>query len=464
MQMASRLGKSRIVLTALGFVIHQQPCRVGVMWPVEGDGKLWSKDDFMGELVEPTPEIAALIEDSTGQRNSANTILHKHFPGGLLQILGANATGRMRRMKARFLYADEIDAIVEISSDEGDQLAIFKKRGAEFPDAIEVYCSYPSLKRRSRIEAKLLESDYRQWHVTCLVCGGEPYVMHRSQLRYDAQRPQEARLECPRCKALLTDTQRHAMMAGGDPEKPRFDLWKPTRPFRGKVGFQANALMWPHPVDALKYPGGFLQLLAQQEIDVEKSDNPERSRRVLVNTVDAETYESVMDAKPEHSKLFLRREDYDPRKMLPAGVLVLFFFVDVQADRLELGIEGFGERQQVWAIDYQVIKGSPLSPPDKGVWAELDRILSTTTWAHPSGKVLRLRGGLVDRGYKPDQVLAFTRPRANRGIFASRGSTNLAKPIIERRARKEGNPPAKVWEIGTHEAKDIIYQRKMSRR
>ena len=30
------------------------------------------------------------------------------------------------------------------------------------------------------------------------------------------------------------------------------------------------------------------QVLAQQEIDVDRSDNPNRSRRVLVNTVDAD--------------------------------------------------------------------------------------------------------------------------------------------------------------------------------
>ena len=80
-------------------------------------------------------------------------------------------------MKARVLYADEIDAIKEIISDEGDQLSIFKKRGSEFADTIEIYCSYPSVKRKSRIEAKLLKSDYREWFVTCVKCGGEPYIM-----------------------------------------------------------------------------------------------------------------------------------------------------------------------------------------------------------------------------------------------------------------------------------------------
>jgi phage terminase large subunit GpA-like protein len=474
MMMASRLGKSRIVLTALGFIIKEQPCRIGAMWPVEGDGKLWVKDDFMGELVEPTPELAAIIDNSLGQRKSTNTILHKRFTGGSLTTLGANAPGRMRRMKARVLYADEIDAIIEITTDEGDQLKIFAKRGSEYPDCIQIYCSYPSLKGKSRIEAKLLASDLRQWFVTCLLCGGAPMIMSRTgldpfndgkprtRLRYDLERPEEARLECPHCSGLLNDAQRHAMMMGGDPKKPRFDLWKPTRPFAGRAGFHANSLLWPHPVDPVKYPGGFLEILARKEIEIEESENPERARRVLVNTDDAETYASASDAKPEHSKLFLRREEFDPAQMLPAGVLLTVFFVDVQLDRLELFIQGFGQNQQQWDLDYQVIrggKGAPLVKPDQGVWAELDRILLTTTYPHPSGRTMRISGGLVDAGNWRDHVFEFTRTRLRRRIWASRGDTELSRAIVENRPRKEGKHKTKVWVLGTNAAKEIIYQR-----
>jgi len=451
LQWFSRGGKSEIVLNVLGWTIHQRACRIGCMWPTLGQAKKWSKDDFTGALIEPTPELYDLVGDGTGRRRSDNTLLHKLFAGGLIDMVGANAPGDLRRMKARVLYADEIDAIVEIGSDEGDQLAIFKKRGSEFADTIEIYCSYPSLKRRSRIEAKLLDTDFRQWRVICALCGGEPYVMHRSQLRYDVARPADAKLECPRCGGHLSDSHRYAMMRAGE--------WKATRNYKGKAGFQANALLWPHPVDSEKYPGGFLQMLAQQEIDVEKSDNPERSRRVLVNTVDAETYEAEFEHKPEHTELFLRREEYEPAKMLPAGVLAIFFFVDVQGDRLELFIDGYGLKNQTWGIDYQIIKGTPLAPPDQGCWAELDRFLSQVSYPHASGQYSRPMGGLIDCGYKPDNVFAFTRPRASKKIFAARGATTLSKPLIGRRPKREGNPPAKVWEIGTNEAKDIIYQR-----
>jgi phage terminase large subunit GpA-like protein len=453
-QLYSRGGKSEVVLNAVGYWIDEDPSDMFVMWPTLGQGKKWSKDQLMRELIDPTPELHAKIGDGTGRRKSDNTLLHKIYAGGLIDIVGANSPGDIRRAKGNRLYADEIDAIVEIESDEGDQLKQFKGRGDEFPDTREVYCSYPSLKGKSRIEAKLLKTDYNEWWVTCEICGGEPFIMHRSQIVYEPARPQDARLRCPRCADLLTDHQRYTMSRAGE--------WRPRYEFIGKKGFHANALLWPHAVDEVKYPGGFLQLVAQEEIDVETSDNPERSRRVMVNRRDAETYQSAGDAKPEHSALFLRREEYDPAQLLPAGVLLIVFFVDVQFDRLELFIEGHGENQQVWALDYQVIKGgkgAPLVKPDQGVWAELDRILLSTSYAHPSGKILRPAGGLVDAGNWRDHVFDFTRPRARRKIHASRGDTELSRPLVERRARREGKHKTPVWVLGTNAAKEVIYQR-----
>ena len=486
---ASRMGKTEVVANALGWTIHQQPCRIGVMWPVEGDGKLWSKDDFMGSLIEPTPELAALIDDSTGQRKTKNTLLHKHFPGGLIQILGANAPGRMRRLKARFLYGEEIDAILAIKTDEGDQLAIFAKRGSEYPDAIQIYCSYPSLKGHSRIEAKLLQSDLRVWISICLKCGDE-FVMHRtgvspfgdkflrSKLLFDPHSPHLARLECPHCKTQHDDHARHRMMMGGDPEKPRYDLWRATREFRGRVGFHANSLLFPHkygdPAYLAKYPGGYLHELAEKTLAVETSENPERKRRELVNTEDGETYQSASDVKPEHSKLFRRREawagldeegnpkPWDRSLPIPAGVLCVVFFTDVQDDRLEMFLEGCGANGQRWQLGAIVIKGGKgcaMALPTEGVWAEHDHLLESVTFAHPSGKTMRILGGLVDAGDKRDHVFAYTRPRAGRKVYASRGDTELCKPIVEFRARKEGKHKTKVWVLGTHAAKEVIYQR-----
>jgi phage terminase large subunit GpA-like protein len=450
----SRGGKSKVILTALGYCIAQLPQRILAMWPTLGQAEKWSKDDLM-EFVNAVDCLAEMIGDGAGRRVASNTILHKLFPGGLLDIVGANAPGDLRRAKGSFLYADEIDAIVETATDEGDQLAIFKKRGSEFPNTIEAYASYPSLKGKSRIEAKEAESDGRRWMSTCLLCGGEPYIMHRSQLLYDPEKPELARLECPRCKGQLTDLHRYEMMMGGDSAHPRYDLWRPTRPFRGKAGFQANAMLWPHPVNPAKFPGGFLQVVAQQAIDAEKSDNPERSRRVMINTLDAETYEAACDVKPDKDKIYLRREAYDPREMLPARVLLITLGGDIQKDRGEFFLLGWGERAQSWGIDHWVIKGSPI---DLSFWEEVEKRITNASWQHPCGERLKIACGLIDCGYQRDEVIKFTRPLSRLRVFASFGSTQLNRVIVGKPSR-QGKPPTKVFELGTHAAKEIIYQR-----
>jgi len=121
----------------------------------------------------------------------------------------------------------------------------------------------------------------------------------------------------------------------------------------------------------------------------------------------------------------LRREDYRPYEMLPAGVLYILAFWDVQKNRVEGEIVGYGLNAQTWGLGYYVFKGSPLVPPNVGVWAEIERTHQLTNFPHPGGGPnLRISGGLVDCGNWKDSVCAFTRPRAKMRIFASRGSSS----------------------------------------
>lgn len=307
-QLFSRGLKSTTVLNYLGYRIHQDPCELVVGWPTNGQKKKWVKNDFRVGLISATPELAELIPDDSGRRKSRNTLDQMIFPGGSLDAVSFTTPGDMRRTKGEALVGDEIDAVKEHEGDEGDPLKVFSIRASEYEHALEIYCSYPSIRGKSRIEAKLLDSDFRQWFVTCPVCDGEPFIMHRtgrgpfedgfkrSRLLYEVDRPQEGRLECPCCKGQLTDAHRYAMMRAGH--------WEATRPFRGRAGFHANSLLWPHPTNLAKYPGGYLQRLAE---------------RVLINTCDAKIYHREFDVKPDYSRLYLSRNQLErlvPERMV----------------------------------------------------------------------------------------------------------------------------------------------------
>jgi phage terminase large subunit GpA-like protein len=456
----SRGFKSTVILLSIGYIIDQAPRDILSLWPTNSHAELFSKENLVVELLDCVPRLHWLGTRAK-RRISGNTLLNKRFLGGKISMFGANAPGDMRRAKGSFLYADEIDAIEGNESDEGDQLQIFEKRGDEFADTISVKASYPSIVGRSRIDTRMAETDCRQWQVTCVLCGGEPFVMHRSQLRYDPKNTREARLECPRCRGLLTDAQRYAMAHGQG-----FDNWKPTAEYRGRAGFHANSLLWPHPVDEHpdKYPGGYLQKLAEREIADEKSENPQKSRRVTKNTEDAESFDpdTKSEIPPDAQALFNRREDYatDKKIVLPARALVLTSFTDVQGDRLEVTKTAWGPDEEAWVIEHIIIPGDTR---ERHVWEALEKEL-LRTYAHEHGPQIGVSWGFIDSGYSAEMVLKFlamlrTKASLLAGkIRASRGSSQCPHPIVEIRYRTLAKQLKGHW-IGTNEAKDDLYNR-----
>lgn len=484
-QMYSRGLKSTVILLAIGWLIDQAPRRILSLWPTNSNAEKFSTDNLCGELLDSTPCLN-FLGSKAKKRTGGNTMLAKKFPGGRIDLFGANAPGDMRRAKGSFLYADEIDAIKTEETDEGDQLAIFNKRGDEYPDTIKVFASYPALKLldskgepmtgHSRINSKLLRTDENQWFSTCVACGGEPFVMRRAMIQSEKDRPETARLECPRCHAMLNDDQRYAMA-----HRQGFDCWRQTREFRGHRGFQGNALLWPHPTDPVKCPGGALQMIAQQQLDAEKSDNVKRSLRVLVNTVDAEPFDPTdeSEAPPEWKPLYEARENYI---VIPAAASYLTAFGDIQQNRIEVGWRAWGRGEEGWGMDHVVLDGYVR---DREVWCALARELGRA-FPHEKGGDLTLGMAFVDGGAYAENVYRFFQMIAAflegnhplhaqaRQFFAGIPEETIRRVAGHCRASKgvgkHGAPVVafkmsaiaknlKGHEIGTWEVKDRIYAR-----
>ena len=460
LMMYSRGLKSTTALLLIGYMIDQAPRRILSLWPTNLQAEKFSKDVLTGELFDTTPCLN-FLGSSGKKRDGSNTLLHKLFPGGLIDLFGANAPGDMRRAKGSLLIADEIDAIDETQTDEGDQLEIFWKRGAEYPDTIRVSASYPSLRGHSRIHARFEESDANEWYVTCVRCGKEPFVMRRKEhLKYDADKPHEARLECPRCKALLTDKERYAMA-----HLQGFDNWKPQREFKGRRGFHANALLWPHPVDETKYPGGFLQMLAQQEIDAERADNPTRARRVMINTVDAEVYDpdTSTEIPPDWQGILNRREKYateEGKIVIPKRGLYMTFGADVQTDRVEITKTAWGRGEECWHVEHAVINGDIKTAT---FWDDVEAEL-LREYDHESGAKLGVSFGLIDCGHGAEAILWFLSNLHRKSsplhgkIRACRGSSLYPHPIVDFKFSRLSKQLKGHW-VGGDEAKDLIYSR-----
>ncbi len=157
--------------------------------------------------------------------------------------------------------------------------------------------------------------------------------------------------------------------------------------------------------------------------------------KVWVNTELGETWEEP-GVQLEDMELLNRRELYDAE--VPDEVLVLTAGVDVQDDRFEVEIVGWGPGKESWGIRYQKIYGDLLKDQ---VWKDLDEYLMLP-WRKKDGTPLYILSCCMDSGgHHTDQVYRFTKERIARSIWAIKGKGGQDVPYIRNptRSKPSGN-------------------------
>jgi len=427
---SARVGKTEILNNVIGYFIDQDPCAILMVQPTLDAAQHWSKDQF-APMVRDTPAIENKVAESK-TRDESNTILHKSFPGGLIYITGANSPVGLRRSTIRVLLLDEIDAYPPSAGVEGDPVKLARKRTVTFWNRKIIQTSTPTIKGISRIEASWEESDQRHYHIPCPACGAF-LVLHWGGIRFDKANTKNTYYECDHCKAALTERDKLTMVRQG--------RWIPSAPERGRhAGFHINELYSPWSTWAL---------MVDEFLEAKK--RPE-ALKVWVNTSLGETWEEEESYSIDNEKLASRIEHYED---LPEGVVLLTSGVDVQDDRLECLVKGWGLEDESWFIDYKTFYGSP---GREDVWLMLDTFL-TGVWKHELGAALKVVSTCIDSGgHFTQMVYQFTKQRQGRRVFAVKGMGGYGKPLIGKVSRNN-RLRAMVVPAGVDTAKELIYAR-----
>jgi phage terminase large subunit GpA-like protein len=219
--------------------------------------------------------------------------------------------------------------------------------------------------------------------------------------------------------------------------------WIAKYPDRPIVGFHLNALYSP-----------WRELWDQLAIEWhEAQKNPEKLK-AFINLRLGETWEEDADAV-DHAALRARIEEYGEGVDVPAGVGILTASVDVQGDRLECVVKGWGHAEESWLISYQQFFGDP---GQGEVWSEIDEFL-LTKFKHASGVRVGISATMIDSGGgHTDEVYRFVRPRQARRVWAIKGSSEAGKEILGRFSMNNAYR-VKLWSLGTDTAKDRIFAR-----
>lgn len=430
---SAQIGKTSMLMNALGKIMHMTPCPTLMMEPTVEMGQALSKD-FLSPMIRDTPVLRPLVDDKS--RSAGNTILKKNFPGGHVTIVGANSPAALRMRPIKVLLADEVDAYPKSAGVEGDPLLLAEKRQTVFWDRKTIEVSTPTVKGDSRIEEEFQNSTREEWEVPCPTCGAyQPLVW--AGVKFDpADLDKGIFYECAHCGAVEGEYQWKAQGAQG-----RFRAEDPTAAVRG---FHLNTLAssfcgWREVVEKF--------LSAKARLDVGDAEE----MKTWTNLELGETWEERGE-QLEESMLAARREVYGCQ--VPAGVLLLTAGVDVQEDRFEVEVVGWGAGKESWGIHYRKIYGDTKDPV---AWEALDAFL-LTRWRKADGTELPILAVGLDTGYRSIQAYRFAKPRWGRNVYALKGKGGQSVPFLSKPST--GNRVGvHLFTVGVDAGKATIYQR-----
>ena len=443
----AQVGGSEAMINAVGYTIERDPCPAMIVQPTVDLAKFFST-----QRLEPMLEDSPVFEGILGaakSRDRKNSTLLKKFAGGILRITGANSAAGLRSMPARKLLLDEVDVYPADVDGEGDPIELARARTRTFKARRKIAAvSTPTLEGASRI-ARLFEAgDQSYYHVPCPECDSFERLTWAA-IRYDRDKAGDlvegsVRWACPSCGSLVEEWKKSGMLRAG-----KWIAQRPDRSARSR-SFHLNSLY--SPVGWYSWEDA-----AREFIEASKPGNTQLLR-TFVNTVLGECWVEKGQA-PAWERLYNRRETYEIG-VVPKGVAVLTAGVDVQADRLEVEVVGWGAGFESWSIDYQVFAGRPESP---AVWDQLKQLLEA---GYPTADGVRvpIAKCAVDSGYATQEVYAWGRRQRLDQVLIVKGAGDSFPVLLGQPRKVDTNAAGKrvrrgvqLWQVGGSIAKSELY-------
>lgn len=385
---SAQVGKSEIILNGLGYYIHYDPSPILLIQPTLDKAR-----DFSKERVAPMIRDSPALSERVGgmkTKDSSNTILFKSFPGGFIALGGANAPSGLAARPIRIILADEIDRFPVSAGDEGDPLDLAEKRTTAFYNRKKIKVSTPTIKGASRIEMEFELSTMEYYNLPCPRCG------EHQPLRWEQIDFETVSHRCEHC-AFLSDEFEWKNQKGE---------WIATAESKMR-GFHLNELLSPFR--------RWEEIIADFKKAKRKGTE---ALKVFKNTSLGETWEEEGTALDEET-LQKRQEEYDAE--VPDGVKILTAAVDVQDDRFEIEVVGWGIERESWGIQYHVIHGDLNTQKP---WDDLDAFL-LRRFSKEDGTQFAIACTMMDSGgHFTQEVYKFTKPRLSRRVYALKGESS----------------------------------------
>ncbi len=420
---ATQMFKTTILLAILLYRIMEQPCNMLFAMPTKALLRPFVRGRLEA-LCKQSATFAHLIsnlkhQESIGGRQTQDV---KYFPGGHLRFTSADAIGGLTGTPSELTMLDEIDKFSDHNAiDEA------MSRGKNFPFFKLVACSSPETRDKSKIADLYDTSNKSQYWHKCPQCGQESLPVW-DHVKYDLMEgaviTDSVGILCPLCEYFMNDVARNVAISKG--------RWVASRPqIKDAYGFHINSLssqMIPLSRIVNKY------VVAKKK---EAMGELSPLRRFMKDDMAIPWGDGSGDLDEFKVRTELRLESWDYHS-LPNEILTLTAAVDVQSDRFEFEIAGWGLKGKRWGLKYMRLVAPPSETKS---WDSLYDILAEyRVMTREDGVRLECSTTFVDSGgLYTNECYKFTFSRGDNclddpalaiGLFPIKGKGGDRHPII----------------------------------
>lgn len=426
----SQIGGTEVLINTALYYIKHCPSPIGQFQTTEQTAKRFLKQ-------RENPAFTAMGMDDLFY---GDEMYIKEFPGGILTTGWSNSPSNFRSAPFCISLCDEISEWPKDCGGQGDPCELARRRTTNFPRRKLFWNSTPGIDGECRITEMFEHGDQRHYQVPCPHCG----CLHKwewANIVWDCDSsgvnlPHTVRMKCPHCGEEYGEYHKTELMSQGQ--------WVAENPAGEYPSFHINALYsplgWYAWEDAVR---DFLK--AKGDVNKMKS---------FTNNVLGEPWSLDGGKVIDPNGLMTRCEEYEAE--VPDGAVVLTAGVDVQDDRLEVEVVGWGRGLENWGITNRILVGNP---SEQAVWDALDSVLMAS-YGNSMGENLYVAATLIDSGgHHTDDVYRYAAKRERRNVFACVGKAGLARPLVTRpqRTKKSLVWNASLVTVGVDIAKDQFY-------
>jgi phage terminase large subunit GpA-like protein len=440
---SAQLGGTILADVFLLGYLDMAPSGLMCVHPTVDQGRKWVLNKVR-DHVRHSPSLRRLLPlDNKSDAKATELHFERADRRGYVMVTGANSASSLSQHTIKRQVQDDLSKWD--MNDAGDPEDQADTRSQAYDDAKILKIGTPTIVGSCRTTRSFLYGTQEYLHVACPHCATYQKLTPENFIEsIEAGHADQPYFICinSECAGRIEERHRMSLLATA--------RWVAENPNAKDISFSiwaayGSLTSWAY--------------LASRYLEAKGSAPKEQA---IKNDVFGQAYEMVGDA-PDFEKLKLRGDAFDVEKgKIPPGYYLLAAGIDVQLDRVEVGVWAGGPDLQSTPVDHIVISGHISTAETR---AELKRILTTPLWNDAYGNSRPLDHACMDAGYDREHVLDFAKQVPASLLTIVVGARSESAPDVGRAQTKRVTRQGKrvradrvVLEVGGAVIKSWLYK------